>query len=48
MDRIYHIFSFNELKPLIFTQLDFWLFFILGEIYIFTPKKFITMTDQVR
>jgi len=29
MDRIYQIFSFNVEEPLIFTQLDFWLFFIL-------------------
>ena len=29
MDRIYQLFSFNVEEPLIFTQLDFWLFFIL-------------------
>lgn len=28
MDRLWEIFSFNEKEPLIFTQLDFWLFFI--------------------
>ena len=40
MDRIYHIFSFNELKPLIFTQLDFWLFFIFVMlVFSFLHKK---------
>lgn len=29
MERISQIFSFNEAKPLIFTQLDFWLFFLV-------------------
>ena len=29
MERIYQLFSFNVEEPLIFTQLDFWLFFIL-------------------
>jgi D-alanyl-lipoteichoic acid acyltransferase DltB (MBOAT superfamily) len=29
MERIYQLFSFNVDEPLIFTQLDFWLFFIL-------------------
>lgn len=29
MERIYQLFSFNVKEPLIFTQLDFWLFFIL-------------------
>jgi D-alanyl-lipoteichoic acid acyltransferase DltB (MBOAT superfamily) len=29
MDRIYQLFSFNVEEPLIFTQLDFWLFFLL-------------------
>lgn len=29
MERISQIFAFNESKPLIFTQLDFWLFFLL-------------------
>jgi len=29
MDRLWQIFSFNEKEPLIFTQLDFWLFFLL-------------------
>jgi D-alanyl-lipoteichoic acid acyltransferase DltB (MBOAT superfamily) len=28
MDRFWQIFSFNEKEPLIFTQLDFWLFFL--------------------
>lgn len=43
MDRIYHIFSFNELKPLIFTQLDFWLFFIfLMLVFSFLHKKLLT------
>ena len=43
MDRIYHIFSFNELKPLIFTQLDFWLFFIFVMfVFSFLHKKLLT------
>ena len=43
MDRIYHIFSFNELKPLIFTQLDFWLFFIFVMFFFsFLHKKLLT------
>lgn len=29
MDRIYQLFSFSDKEPLIFTQLDFWLFFIV-------------------
>ena len=29
MEKIYTLFSFNVEEPLIFTQLDFWLFFIL-------------------
>ena len=29
MEKIYNLFSFNVEEPLIFTQLDFWLFFIL-------------------
>ncbi|MEY4659213.1 MAG: hypothetical protein RJB36_979, partial [Bacteroidota bacterium] len=29
MQRIQQLFSFNSQEPLIFTQLDFWLFFIL-------------------
>ena len=29
MERIWHIFSFNDKEPLIFTQLDFWLFFLV-------------------
>lgn len=29
MDRLWQIFSFNEKEPLIFTQLDFWLFFLV-------------------
>ncbi len=29
MERLYQLFSFNVDEPLIFTQLDFWLFFIL-------------------
>lgn len=29
MERIYQLFSFDVKEPLIFTQLDFWLFFIL-------------------
>lgn len=28
MERLLHAFSFNEKEPLIFTQLDFWLFFL--------------------
>lgn len=28
MDRLWQVFSFNEKEPLIFTQLDFWLFFL--------------------
>ena len=28
MERLWQIFSFNEKEPLIFTQLDFWLFFL--------------------
>ena len=43
MERIYHIFSFNELKPLIFTQLDFWLFFIFVMlVFSFLHKKLLT------
>ncbi len=43
MDRIYHIFSFNELKPLIFTQLDFWLIFIFVMlVFSFLHKKLLT------
>ena len=29
MERLIQIFSFNEKEPLIFTQLDFWLFFLV-------------------
>lgn len=29
MERLWQIFSFNEKEPLIFTQLDFWLFFLV-------------------
>ncbi len=29
MERLLQIFSFNEKEPLIFTQLDFWLFFLV-------------------
>ncbi|TNF45689.1 MAG: MBOAT family protein [Bacteroidetes bacterium] len=28
MERLYQAFAFNEAEPLIFTQLDFWLFFL--------------------
>jgi D-alanyl-lipoteichoic acid acyltransferase DltB (MBOAT superfamily) len=43
MDRLYKVFSFNELKPLIFTQLDFWLFFILVMlVFSFLHKKLLT------
>ena len=43
MERIYHVFSFNELKPLIFTQLDFWLFFIFVMLFFsFLHKKLLT------
>lgn len=40
MERIYTIFSFNEQRPLIFTQLDFWLFFIfVMVVFSFLHKK---------
>ncbi len=29
MDRLIQLFSFNEAQPLIFTQLDFWVFFLV-------------------
>lgn len=42
MNRIYEIFAFNEHKPLIFTQLDFWLFFIAVMIlFSFTHKYYL-------
>jgi len=42
MNRIYEIFAFNEQKPLIFTQLDFWLFFIAVMIlFSFTHKNYL-------
>ncbi len=40
MERIYTVFSFNEQRPLIFTQLDFWLFFIfVMVVFSFLHKK---------
>lgn len=40
MERIYTIFSFNDQRPLIFTQLDFWLFFIfVMVVFSFLHKK---------
>lgn len=40
MERIYNVFSFNEQRPLIFTQLDFWLFFIfVMVVFSFLHKK---------
>jgi D-alanyl-lipoteichoic acid acyltransferase DltB (MBOAT superfamily) len=43
MERLYKVFSFNELKPLIFTQLDFWLFFILVMlVFSYLHKKLLT------
>jgi D-alanyl-lipoteichoic acid acyltransferase DltB (MBOAT superfamily) len=42
MNRLYDIFAFNEQKPLIFTQLDFWLFFIAVMIlFSFTHKNYL-------
>lgn len=40
MERFFNVFSFNEQKPLIFTQLDFWLFFIfVMVVFSFLHKK---------
>ncbi len=40
MERIFNVFSFNEQRPLIFTQLDFWLFFIfVMVVFSFLHKK---------
>jgi D-alanyl-lipoteichoic acid acyltransferase DltB (MBOAT superfamily) len=42
MNRIWQLFSFNETEPLIFTQLDFWLFFLaVMAIFSFIHKHYL-------
>ena len=40
MDRFWQIFSFNDKEPLIFSQLDFWLFFLLVMVVFSAIHKF--------
>ena len=45
MERLIQLFSFDEAQPLIFTQLDFWIFFLIVlSIFSFIQKHKLTMS----